>query len=74
VPTLELTVHVRSRPASGWLLGTFRTRLLIDGLLEEDGEIWDSEGHPVAQCRQLALILQPRTREGASPHDPLRPS
>jgi acyl-CoA thioesterase len=62
VPTLELTVHVRNRPAPGWLLGTFRTRLLIDGLLEEDGEIWDSEGHPVAQCRQLALILQPRNR------------
>lgn len=62
VPTLELTVHVRNRPAPGWLLGTFRTRLLIDGLLEEDGEIWDSEGHPVAQCRQLALILQPPKR------------
>lgn len=62
IPTLELTVHVRNRPAPGWLLGTFRTRLLIDGLLEEDGEIWDSEGRPVAQCRQLALILQPRKR------------
>lgn len=62
IPTLELTVHVRNRPAPGWLLGTFRTRLLIDGLLEEDGEIWDSEGRPVAQFRQLALILQPRKR------------
>jgi acyl-CoA thioesterase len=60
VPTVELTTHVRARPSPGWLLGTFRTRFLIDGLLEEDGEMWDSEGRLVALTRQLAIALPRR--------------
>lgn len=61
VPTIELTVHVRARPAPGWLLAVFETRALVDGYLEEDGEIWDSAGRLVAQSRQLAMLLPPPT-------------
>ena len=53
-PTLELSVHLRARPAEGWLAVTHRTRNLAGGLLEEDAEVWDSTGRLVAQSRQLA--------------------
>lgn len=55
VPTVEMTVHVRSVPVPGPVACFFSTRHLQDGLLEEDGEIWDSSGRLVAQSRQLAL-------------------
>lgn len=54
VPTLEMTVHIRARPAPGWLRVAHRTRFLIDGTLEEDAEVWDSAGALVGQSRQLA--------------------
>ncbi|MGN6576839.1 MAG: thioesterase family protein [Nocardioides sp.] len=53
-PTLELSVHLRARPAPGWLAVTHRTRNYAGGLLEEDAEVWDSAGRLVAQSRQLA--------------------
>jgi hypothetical protein len=55
-PTVELTAHVRARPAPGWLRCAFTTRFVTGGFLEEDGEIWDDSGRLVAQSRQLALV------------------
>jgi acyl-CoA thioesterase len=55
-PTVELTCHVRSRPAPGWLRCAFTTRFVTGGFLEEDGEVWDATGRLVAQSRQLALV------------------
>ena len=54
VPTVELTVQVRAHPAPGPL--QFRTccRHLTEGIVEEDGEFWDSAGRLVALSRQTA--------------------
>jgi acyl-CoA thioesterase len=54
--TIELTVHVRARPAPGWLACRSYTRFVAGGYHEEDFEVWDSAGTLVAQSRQLALI------------------
>ena len=56
VPTVELTVHVRGAPVPGPLRCAFRSRFIHDGLLDEEGEIWDSTGMLVGQSRQLALM------------------
>ena len=55
VPTVELTVHTRAIPVPGPVACVFSTRFVQNGLLEEDGEMWDSRGVLVAQSRQLAL-------------------
>ncbi len=47
------------RPGAGPLRCSFRSRFVHDGLLDEDGEIWDSTGVLVAQSRQLALVPRP---------------
>jgi hypothetical protein len=59
-PTLELTAHVRARPAPGWLRVSLTSRTMSGGYLEEDAEVWDSEDRLVALSRQLARASTPR--------------
>jgi len=54
--TVELTVQLRARPAPGWLACRVTTRAVLNGLHDEDFEIWDSAGTLVAQSRQLAVL------------------
>ncbi len=54
VPTIELTVNVRNLPTTDWLQCSFRTRYIENGILEEDGEVWDGNGELVALSRQVA--------------------
>jgi acyl-CoA thioesterase len=62
-PTVDLTIHFRQSiedaavdPAA-LCLGIFQTRLLHDGLFEEDGVIWAADGTVLAQSRQLGIIM-----------------
>ena len=58
VPTLELTVHIRRRPAPGWIQVNFQTEDLYLGRMIENGKQWDSDGNLVAQSRQIGLVMQ----------------
>jgi hypothetical protein len=62
-PTIDLTIHFRQSitdcecdPAA-LCLSVFDTRLLHDGLFEEDGVIWAADGSVLAQSRQLGIIM-----------------
>lgn len=62
-PTLELSIHVRAKPAPGWLRIALSTRNYAGGFMDEDAEVWDSTGRLVAQSRQLARVIQPASAE-----------
>jgi len=63
VPTVDLTIHFRSSlplpdaKPDDYVLADFRTNVVAEGFLEEDGEIWSRDGVLLAQSRQLAAIL-----------------
>lgn len=59
VPTVELTAYVRAVPAPGPVVVEHRARLLEDGWLDEECDVWDSRGRLVCQARQLAGYRAP---------------
>jgi acyl-coenzyme A thioesterase PaaI-like protein len=59
VPTIELTAYVRAIPAPGRLVVQQHGRLLEDGWLDEQCDVWDSRGRLVCQARQLAGYRAP---------------
>lgn len=54
VPTVELTLNIRSLPKTKWVKACFRSRYMTCGLVEEDGELWDESGELLAISRQIA--------------------
>lgn len=58
VPTLQLTIHIRSvePPARQPVLARFQTRSLLEGHVEESSEIWSEDGRLLAESRQMALV------------------
>jgi acyl-CoA thioesterase len=59
VPTLELTVYVRAVPAPGPLRVRLKVRLVTDGRVDEECDVWDSTGALVATSHQLAGVRLP---------------
>jgi acyl-CoA thioesterase len=58
-PTVDLTVHFRRPPppAGEPVLAVFRSRLTVDGFMDDEGELWSTDGRLLVQSRQLAVLL-----------------
>ncbi len=56
VPTMELTAYLRALPAPGPLRVRQRARLVADGRVDEDCDVWDSTGALVGSATQLAAL------------------
>jgi hypothetical protein len=61
VPSIEFSVNIRNLPRTKRLKGVFRTCFVDNGILEEDGEIWDGNGLLVAISRQIAQFRKAAT-------------
>jgi hypothetical protein len=55
VPTIEMSVNVRNLPKSDCLQCFFCSRFIDQGMVEEDGQLWDGDTL-VAISRQIALF------------------
>jgi len=56
VPTIEMSVQIHRRPCPGPLRCQFKTSFITEGVVNEDGMIWDSADNLVALSRQTAKL------------------
>jgi acyl-CoA thioesterase len=60
--TVEMTVYLRRSgrplPATDHCLVQLRSASVIEGLHQEEGEVWSSDGRLLATSRQLALVFR----------------
>ncbi|MFP3911985.1 MAG: thioesterase family protein [Desulfobacteraceae bacterium] len=54
VPTLELSVNIRNPATTPWLKCVFCSNYVDNGMVEEDGTVWDESGELIAISRQIA--------------------
>jgi len=54
VPTLEMSVNIRNSPKGKRLKAFFVSRFINNGIVEEDGELWDEDGELIAISRQIS--------------------
>ena len=59
VPTIELTVHVRRRPAPGWVLARFDCDDVEGGRMIESGTLWDSTSSAELTSRLKLMAASP---------------
>ena len=56
VPTVQMTIHIRNRPRTPWLLLDSYSRFITGGMFEVDNTIFDEDGTVLAHSRQLQLL------------------
>jgi len=66
VPTLELTVYVRAVPVPGPLRVRLKVRLITEGRVDEQCDVWDNAGTLVATGHQLAALRLPEAPTNAT--------
>ena len=59
VPTLQMSVYVRARPAPWLARAPLHGNLVADGMVDETCVLWDERRHVVAQATQLARLRFP---------------
>lgn len=62
IPTLDYSVQIMRQPVPGPILCAFNSTTLQQGLIEESGQLWDSDNNLVAVCRQTAAPRIPTDR------------
>lgn len=56
VPTVQMTIHIRNRPTTEWILLDSHTRFVTGGMFEVDNTVFDQNGEVLAHSRQLQLL------------------